>query len=105
MMLHWQPSTWILPQTIALAPQENPSSVLHPCSASQFLLIKEKGKLVFPLFARCSGMHRFITANQHSVNARDFHSNSINRALMCLILNEVFSAKQKVILNLEDEGD
>ena len=50
-------------------------------------------------------MYRFITANQHSVNARDFHSNSINTALMCILLNEVFSAKQKETLNLELEGD
>jgi len=104
-MLHWQPSARILLQTMALPPQENLSSVSHPCSASQFLVIKEKGKLFFALFARCSGMYAFTTAAQHSVNARDCHSNSINRGLMCLLLNEVFSAKQKETLHLEDEGD
>lgn len=39
------------------------------------------------------------------MNARDFHWNSINAALTHLVLNEVFSAKQKETLNLEDEGD
>lgn len=39
------------------------------------------------------------------MNARDYHSNSMNAGLMYLVLNEVFSAKQKESLNLEDEGD
>lgn len=78
-------------RTAPAAPHLDPSLNYDPrkpelcrasCSALQLLLIKEKGKLFFPFFARCSGMYRFITANQHSVNTRDFHSNSINTMLM-----------------------
>lgn len=50
--------------------------------------------MFFPFFARCSDTYRCFTAKQHSVNSGDYSSNPINTALMHLVWNEIFTAKQ-----------